>query len=173
MGKKKKKKKPVTRIEQTLAAFLIDWGFFSSKQILTSASWTFLPLHFMCKIFYCLKIKLRSDKKKHWSVFHGISTRAPLRTINDYCCRDSFNSTNIYSGPTIKCAQEGRPCSPDFKPRTSKRQAVQFLRGDSDPRVCCLLPADRPAFPAGLPILVNTINSLHRTVLGIMIMYPR
>lgn len=110
--------------------------------------------------------------RKYWSVFYSISMRSPLTTINDYCCRNSFNSTNIYSGPTIKCAQEGRPCSPYFKPRTSKRQAVQFLREDSDPRVCCLFPADRPAFPPGLPILINTINSLHKTVLGIMIMHP-
>lgn len=50
----------------------------------------------------------KKKKKKHWSVFHNLLTRYPLTTAKTPLPKTQFNSTNIYSGPTIKCAQEGK-----------------------------------------------------------------
>lgn len=45
---------------------------------------------------------------KTLSVFHNTSTRYPLTTTKDSFLFQRLNLTNIYSGPIIKCFQEGR-----------------------------------------------------------------
>lgn len=74
---------------------------------------------------------LTSKKKKYWSVFHNILTRYPLTTTKTPLPKTQFNSTNIYSGPTIKCAQEGK-LSLVLNPCPVRWEEHQFLRRGSD-----------------------------------------